>query len=140
MILDIITPVESDVFLSFRDDWLELSTTAKIQHINEASVYTQTVWVCASVVWGDGATVSDTIKRAVALYAYASFKGTLYGDISEGAVNSGKIVSLTEKVGLISSSKKYSESIPFIKNPLSYPDSLMMSECTKSSATGLVRS
>jgi hypothetical protein len=138
MIFNIITIAESNQFLALHEDWLDLSDEEKTFHISRACSYVQVKWVCANVNWSDSLTVPSNVKMAIAHYAYADFKGSLYGEPGSDEV-SGRIKSYSNRVGLLSDSKVYSGSMPGNLKSLGYPDLLMSASCV-SASTGMVRS
>ena len=132
----IITPAESDVYLAAYLDWIALDDTTKTLHIEKASVYVQTQWVCVDVDWDDDLTIPDNVKEATAYYAYADFQGTLYGDPGDPTQPgqlSGKLVT----AGSVTVSKSYfkgSNSIYGSASPFGYPDTLMAVSCESATA------
>jgi len=135
----IITPAESDAYLAVYADWLALDNTIKEQHIEKASVYVQTQWTCIDVDWDDTPTIPDNIKEATAYYAYADFKGTLYGDPGD-TTEPGQLRSKLVTAGSVTVAKGYykgSNNIYGSAAPFGYPDSLMELSCTSASGSGV---
>jgi len=137
LIRDLITPAESETFLSHYDDWLSLDEPTQERHISAGSVYVQLKWTCEDIDWSDTSGLPVDIKEAIAYYSYANFKGLLYGDPSQSSLNeefmvSGRIDKLTRTVEF-RSPKDFSSS----QHPLAYPNSLMSAYCTSNIIGGV---
>jgi hypothetical protein len=134
----IITPAEADVFLALEEDWLVLDNATKVAHIERASVYVQTQWVCA-FDWDDTPNIPEVVKEAVAWYAYSEFKGVLYGSSDASTFD---VVEKSVKAGSVTVSKKFNAAGGKYgpASQLGYPDALMKSECSRvSSVSELIR-
>lgn len=149
----VITPAESDVYLAAYQDWLDLDDATKEAHIAKGSVYAQTQWTCADVVWEDDPDtaevevidIPDSVKEAVAYYAYIDFHGILYGDPTTIPDQHGNLRGLMDKVGDLATEVQYfqggSLSGSGTQSHTGYPDALMGVHCTLAGvgSEGLVR-
>ena len=143
----VITPEESDVFLAAYEDWLALDPTVQEAHIAKGSVYAQTQWTCADVVWEDDPDTEEVeevdipalVKEAVAYYAYIDFHGNLYGDPAAVADKHGNLRATMDKVGDLQTEVEYFQGGSFsgsgTQSHTGYADALMGEYCV-SSGTG----
>jgi len=136
----IVTPAEADVYLANKADWIELSDSVKSVYIARASVYIQTSWTCEDVDWSDNTTISDIIKESCSYYAYADFKGNLFPDLDIDSTPLGRVTQHTQKLEGLEETYKYSDTTGSItSNPLSYPDTLINTECSRVKSAQLTR-
>jgi hypothetical protein len=147
----VITPAESDSFLSDKTSWLALSEAEKEGHIAKASVYAQTQWTCSEeVVWEDDSAteeveeeaIPDLIKEAVAWYAYASSKNNLFGDPANDDPAKGNLRLERKKLGELEKSVEYyqggaQKGIGTARHT-GYPDALMQVYCEMSFMGGSI--
>lgn len=134
----IITPAESDVILANEADWKDLADGEKTRHIGFASTYVQLSWACSLIDWADDTTIPEVVDEAVAYFALASSRGTLYQSTEEPAATS-KVQEKTSQLGGLKSTVKYSTDDSSGAYPLQYPDALMDSVCTRSVGAGSVK-
>jgi hypothetical protein len=147
MNLVVITPTESDTYLSRFDDWLALDTAAKEAYIARASAYAQAQWTCVdSVVWEDAPDTTEVeaiaipsvIKEAVAHYAYIDFHENLFGDPTTVEAPHGNLKGVTSKIGALTEQIEYfqggAQSSIGTMSHTGYPDMLMSVYCELSDA------
>lgn len=136
----VITPAESDVFLADKTDWLALDDSVKESHIAKSSVYLQTEWTCENIDWSDDLTIPEIVKESCAYYAYADFVGNLFADLTADGTPIGRLTQQTENVGSLETTYKYSDKTSSTApDPLSYPDTLMATECVLANSATLIR-
>ena len=146
----VINTSEADSYLVLYEDWLDLDDEKKVEYIRRASIYIQTQWTCADVVWEDdpdtveveSVDIPDEVKEAAAYYAYADFKSVLYGSPTDDEVFVGNLRSQKDKVGSLSAETTYfrggSKSPSGTHKRLGYPDSLMNLHCLRNSSNILL--
>ena len=147
----VINVSESNTTLAQFSDWLALPDSSKKFHITRASVYAQTYYSCTDIVWEDdpdtveveAVNIPDEVKEAVAYFAYADFKGNLYGDPATADEYYGKLRSKKEQLGdLLEETSWYrggATSPNGVAKSLGYPHTLMSIYCTLASSTALLR-
>lgn len=128
----LITPAQADATLASESDWKDLATPEKTNHIAFASTYVQLNWYCTGIDWSDETTIPDEVKEAVAYYALANSRGTLFEDTNPQTERSGDVQEKTSQLGGLKSTVKYFESSESEEGyPLQYPDALMDFYCNK---------
>lgn len=128
---DLITPAESTLLLSVYADWADLTDDEKKLYIKHSSYYVQSTWNCVDIDWYDDSTIPEEVKEAIAYYAYADFKGKLFGLVTTEKDTEGKIKSIFEKVGEIAEKTEYYSTLKSKGTlaPFGYPDMIMSAYC-----------
>lgn len=109
----LITIADADSYLvpeSMYPLWPPLTDDEKNYHIDAASTYVRFRWECPNIKWDDPSTLTDDVKKAIALYSYKNVEGKLYfTDIPTGK---GGIILERNKAGSLESEIWYDKATP----------------------------
>ena len=136
----LITVSEADTYNALSSDWLALTEAEKDAYIFNASLYIQSAWTCADVLWDDPTTLGEDLKRAVAWYSEADRLGVLFDEMVKEDVH-GKKTMEKSKVDSLETITQWSLfGIPVNGNPLDVVDALVGLHCIANAAqTTLIR-
>jgi hypothetical protein len=130
----IVTVKEADGYNKLNSEWLDLDRSAKENHIFNASAYMISEWTCSSFLLTNPSNIDDDVKRACAYYAAADAKYALFPDIVPSKDRHGSVTEVTDKIGSLTSTVKYSAFTGY-KNYLTSIDTIMYNYCIKKSKT-----
>lgn len=126
----IITVEQADSYNAQSAEWLALSNEMKEVHIFNASLYMQSMWTCADVIWTDSSTIDDDLLRACAYYADASRVGVLYTAVAVNEKHRSLIMHKRKMEGMEETFQWGQGGAIVTGNPLESIHALMKLHCT----------